>query len=282
MAFELLDRSIHLPTTTAQLTQRTGSTHDDWLMTDAERGTLQTLVRNLKPQCAIEVGVYRAGSLAILSANAAKVYALDIDPSCAERYAPQFPNVEFVIGDSGVELPALLDRLQTTGAPLDFILIDADHSEDGVRRDIESVLRYRPKRPLYVVMHDSFNPGCRRGMKRAKWAANPHVHHVELDFVPGRFVTREKPGQFRQMWCGLALAILLPEERRGELTLHENEGLLFQSTLRQSAYRYHKWWNPMYMRKQFRPTVARMLKEHAPGLYGSLKRRMAGTATGTS
>jgi len=43
---------------------------------------------------------------------------------------------------------------------LDFVLIDADHSSAGVQRDINNVLRYRPTRPLYIVMHDSFNPGA--------------------------------------------------------------------------------------------------------------------------
>ena len=83
-------------------------------------------------------------------------------------------NVEFVTGPSAQTLPALIERLQESGEPVEFVLIDADHTAAGVRGDVESVLRYRPtKRPLYVVMHDSFNPECRRGMKEAPWETNP-------------------------------------------------------------------------------------------------------------
>ena len=32
-----------------------------------------------------------------------------------------------------------------------------------------------------VILHDSFNPECREGMRTANWAANPQVHAVELD-----------------------------------------------------------------------------------------------------
>jgi hypothetical protein len=65
------------------------------------------------------------------------------------------------------------------------VLVDGDHSAEGVRKDIDHLLRLRPIVPLYVVMHDSFNPGCRRGLREADWAGCPYVHAVELDFVAG-------------------------------------------------------------------------------------------------
>ncbi len=107
--------------------------------------------------------------------------------------------------------------------PLQFVLIDGDHSEEGLRNDINDLLRYRPTAPLYIVMHDSFNPDCRRGIRGAKWAANPHVHLVELDYVSGRLMPKDEDGSYRQMWCGIALAVLLPEVRTGNLVMHENE-----------------------------------------------------------
>lgn len=61
MAMQLLDRSIRLPSNAVQMTQRFEGAHDEWLMTDAERSTLSALLHVLKPRCAIEVGVYRAG-----------------------------------------------------------------------------------------------------------------------------------------------------------------------------------------------------------------------------
>jgi hypothetical protein len=56
-------------------------------------------------------------------------------------------------------------------------------------------------------MHDSFNPGCRKSIKEAAWSENAFVHLVELDFVPGRLVSDEAESDYREMWCGFALAV---------------------------------------------------------------------------
>lgn len=247
MAIQFLNRSLHLPFNSAEIALRLGEAHDDeWLMTDAERATLHSLLSTLKPECAIEVGVYRAGSLAILASHSRKVYALDKDPACESAYASRFPNVEFITGSSEETLPKLIDRLQASGQALDFVLIDADHSAKGIRRDLNNVLRYHPRRPLYIIMHDSFNPGCRQGMMQADWADNLHAHLLELDFVVGRFITREEGASYRQMWCGFALGVLLPEKRQGDFIMRENESLSYQAALRHSVYRFQKWWNPFY------------------------------------
>lgn len=279
MAFQHLDRSIHLPTSSHEIAQRLSGVHDQWLMTDAERATINSLLATLKPQVAIEVGVYRAGSLALLAAHCQKVYALDIDPYCAATYASRFPNVEFITGPSEETLPALIERIQAADEPLSFVLIDADHSEEGVRRDVENVLRYRPTQPLYMIMHDSFNPGCRRGMVRANWSANPYVHMVELDFVVGRFINKEEEDSYRQMWCGLGLGVLLPEKRTGDVILRENESLVYQTALRSSVYRFHKWWNPFYSIPEgayrARRLAGKVLRKHAPQLFATLKARRA-------
>ena len=277
MAFQLLDRAIHPPSSGSEINQRMSGVHDEWLMTDAERSTVQSLLATLKPQVAIEIGVYKAGSLAILAAHSQKVYALDIDPSCEADYAERFPNVEFITGPSQDTLPKLIDRIQASGESLGFLLLDADHSEESVRRDLNNVLRYRPKYPLYIVLHDSFHPECRRGIRTADWSRNPHVHLVELDFVAGRFVTEEEGDSYRQMWCGLALAILLPERRTGDVILHENESLLYRTALQHSVYRFHRWWNPVYSfplaAGRLRRAAGQLLRTHAPELYEALKAR---------
>jgi hypothetical protein len=273
MTVQYIDRSIHLPSTAAQARDCLSGLHDQWQMLDSERAMLLALLSWLKPQCAIEVGVYRGGSLGVLASHAAKVYALDIDPECAASYQDRFPNVDFVTGPSGKTLPALLDRLQASKESVDFVLIDADHTAAGVRGDIESILRYRPtSRPLYVLMHDSFNPECRRGMKEANWEANPHVHTVEIDFVVGMLLGPDEPPPFpRQMWCGLALAILFPERRLGALSIHERESLLFQAALRRSAYWSQRWWNPRYSVpvacRYARRRLGLLSREHAPLVY---------------
>lgn len=273
MAFQVLDRKASLPVNPLDIRERQ-TTHDNWMMTDAERLALTGLLAELRPECAIEVGVYRAGSLEVLSRFCKKVYALDIDPECAAQFQDKFENVEFTTGDSKHTLPRVLAQIEAAQESLSFVLIDADHSREGIERDIDSVLRYTPAKPLYIVMHDSFNPECRKGMKKAYWSANAHVHLVELDFVTGRFVTKEEPDGYRQMWCGFGLAMLLPERRRGEVIIHENESLLFQTALRHSVYRSNRWWNPAYLARELKYRAKRLLRRQAPMVYDMLRNRL--------
>lgn len=195
-------------------------------MTEAERCTLIMLLNEIKPECAIEIGTYKGGSLSVLSRFSKKVYTLDIDPTFSTQFGKNFLNVEFITGPSQETLPPLLQRLQETGIGIDFVLIDGDHSRNGVKRDIENLLKYHPIRPLYVIMHDSFNPGCRQGMIEANWSVNPYVHFVELDFVPGQLSS--SADFYRQMWCGFALALLLPVERKGEPNIQRSGELSYR------------------------------------------------------
>lgn len=258
MAIQYYNAAQGVPSTSSQLHSLFTSDGDGWLMTDAERCALETLLRELQPECAIEIGTYRAGSLRVLSKHAKRVYSIDIDPSCRERYAAEFPNVEFIVGQSRVVLPPLLIRLRDEGVHVGFVLIDADHTRRGVRDDINIVLAVRPTRPLYVVMHDSFNPQCRRGIREADWAENPFVHLVEMDFIAGRFVSDDEPESHKQMWCGLALAILLPHPRTGDLIVHENERLMYRTAYRNSVHLFEHYWNPRLLAAALRRRLKRL------------------------
>ena len=238
MALQFLDRGIKLPASSTEIRSRFD--HDKWLMTDAERSALSALLSELRPESAIEIGTYRAGSLGIISKFCKQVYTLDIDSSIRDMYQDRFPNVQFIVGDSDEKLPPLLEKIQRSDEPLGFVLIDANHTEKGVRRDIENVLRYTPTRPLYIIMHDSFNPGCRKGILTANWSSNPYVHMVELDYIIGRFATKEEIDNYRTMWCGFALAIMLPEKRVGDVLIHKNESLMFQTAYWRSVYPVQK------------------------------------------
>jgi len=168
----------------------------------------------------------------LLARFAKKVYSLDVNPNCREQLGHCFSNVEFITGKSQKTLPLLLKQVQAEKLGLGFVLIDGDHSRRSVKQDIENLLFYRPSQPLYVVLHDSFNPECRQGMVEADWARSPYVHFVELDFVTGTLLSW--PERYREMWGGLAVALFLPWERRGELRIHANQELLFQTVLQHS------------------------------------------------
>ena len=206
---------------------------DYWQMSPSEQAAMVLLLQNLKPSVAIEIGTKFGGSLQVLARFSEKVYSLDIDPEVERRLAGRYPNVEFVIGPSNETLPPLLKRLQTEGVNLGFILVDGDHTSKGVETDINNVLQFKPRHPLYVVMHDSFSPDCRRGLFRAQWERNPHVRVVEIDFVTG---TVNPSPEFRgQLWGGLALAILLPEPRATRFEVSARAQMTYERSDRRST-----------------------------------------------
>ena len=199
-----------------------------WQMETGERATLIHLLNTLRPDCAIEVGTAFGGSLSAIAKFSRRVWTLDKDPACAERLAATFPEVTFLTGKSTHTLPPLVAELSAARAPLGFVLIDGAHTREAVRADLDHLLRFRPVScPLYVLMHDSFNPDCRAGIEEAAWAENPNVHQVELDFVSG--ILHETEAKRGEMWGGFALAVLRPEERAGELTITARQGLLFRA-----------------------------------------------------
>lgn len=270
MAKQFLNRQAKLPRTSQEIGARFAP--DGWLMTDAERSALNSLLSELRPDCAIEVGTYKGGSLEIFAKYCRKVYSIDIDPYFRDNHALEFPNVDFIVGNSQNTLPALIQTLQTSGEQLGVVLIDADHSEQGVRRDLNNILKYRPVCPLYVIMHDSFNPGCRKGILTANWAENPHVHLVETDYIMGRFMPKEEKGAFRSMWCGFGLAIMLPEERQERLIVRENESLMYKVAYWSSVHPYEKVWAwfrtvpsvPGRLLSRKKSNAGPFLKNHAP------------------
>lgn len=189
-----------------------------WEMSHAERSILRVLLDRIRPRLAIEVGTFRGGSLSLISQYCDKVFSLDIDPSIPDRLKG-IKNAQFVIGPSAVSLPALLAKLRELQLDPEFILIDADHSEAGVRGDIQSVLACPPRVRTFVLMHDSFNPGCRRGILTAGWEQHPFVHSVEVDFVTGCVVNQPASPAHGQLWGGLAFAVLDPRPRQGPLVI---------------------------------------------------------------
>ena len=198
---------------------------DNWQMNDSERMALAGLLARQQPYCSIEVGTYCGGSLSLISQFSKMVFSIDIDDTIPSRF--QFPNVSFLTGPSTVILPHLLRELDKAGTPVDFILIDGDHSESGVMGDIACLLAYIPKNPFFVLLHDSFNPECRRGMLNAGWEKSPYCHWVDIDFVPGRIVEHHGPSR-GELWGGLAAAYFLPVIRSGDLHIARTAEQMFQ------------------------------------------------------
>lgn len=193
---------------------------EHWQMMPWERIALTGLLSRVKPLGALEVGVYYGGSLSLSSQYAERLIGIDIDPEVQSRFQSP-PNVELWIGNSVDLIPRALETFQSAGLPLNFVLIDADHTAAGVRRDIELVLRYQPQGPMLIVMHDSGNPETREGILGADWAANPYLHSMDCDFVPGQIIEHSVTEASGEVWGGLALAYLDPTPRSGPPSIRQ-------------------------------------------------------------
>jgi hypothetical protein len=206
-------------------------------MTSCEQFALQQLLGKLKPANSIEVGTYKGGSLQVLSALCAEVDSIDIDPTVSKLLAGQFSNVNFHTGNSSELLPELLEGHTAKGKPVGFVLIDGDHSTEGVRRDINAILSVKPQTTLLVLMHDAFNPGCRQGILTAAWKECPFVHELEVDWIPGVYHEHAyDTAAPRTMWGGFALALLKPEARPGPLMISERQRGLFEAVYKVSSH----------------------------------------------
>src|SRR5271167_3677377 len=189
-------------------------------MMESERIALTGVLARVRPRGALEVGVYYGGSLSLAAQYSERILAIDIEPAVRNRFSVP-DNAELLIGDSRELIPRALDRFVQLGLPLEYVLIDADHSADGVRRDLNLVLKYRPCKPMIILAHDSGNEECRKGILAASWNANPYVHYVQCDFVPGQIIEHSIQNGRGEVWGGLALAYLDAQPRVGEVVISQ-------------------------------------------------------------
>ena len=198
-----------------------------WRMAVPERLAILAILERIRPKFAIEVGTAEGGCLEAIAKFSEVVWSIDVNPDVANSLRGEFPNVEFHTGYAQELLPMLIDRATADKHDVGFILIDGDHSRRGVQSDIRAVLRYVPVSTTIVVLHDSFNPECRLGIAGAPWSDSPHVHAVDIDFVPGCLWDSLVDGS--RMWGGLAMAIVRHEVRMGELRTSASYGPIFRT-----------------------------------------------------
>lgn len=203
-----------------------------------ERLAMERLLSALKPKLSIEIGTYLGGSLQVVAKNSQRVISLDMDDTIEGKLSSRFPNVEFVAGRTQETLPKLVSELNEKGESPDFVLVDGDHSLEGVRDDINSLLAIQPQRNMVIIMHDSFNPYCRAGMIGANWARCPYVDSVEIDFVPGVFFANSyDTAEAGSMWAGFGCAMLTPTPRTGELKIQQSHAAVFDAVKDVSIYK---------------------------------------------
>ncbi len=173
-----------------------------WQMTLGERAAVQGVLSALKPALAIEIGTAEGACLRWIAAHAGEVHSFDlVEPSIGDLGA----HVHVHTGDSHVLLPQMLERFAAEGRNVDFVLVDGDHSPDGVRRDLEALLGSPAIADTVIVAHDVGNERVRTGLDAVAYGAFPKVAHVDLDFVPGQLGQDRFPGE---LWGGLGLVVV--------------------------------------------------------------------------
>ena len=175
-----------------------------WAMLPGERAALEGLLSMLRPSLSIEIGIWRGGSLDLVSRHSEVVHAFDLERK-PEVTAERFPNVTFHIGDSHELLPAVLAELDRAERNVDFVFVDGDHSAHGVRQDLEDLLRAACSGQTVILLHDTLNERVRAGIEEIDLERMDGVRFVDLDFVQGR-VMREGP-QKDELWYGLGMIV---------------------------------------------------------------------------
>lgn len=183
-----------------------------------ERCALEGIVSILQPRLSIEVGTAQGGSLTRIAAHSQEVHSFDLVDEVADR--DELENVQFHVGDSVALLPEFLGELAAADRNVDFVLVDGDHSAEGVQRDARALLESDACSRTVVVFHDASNEEVRAGLEALDLAAHPKVALVSLDFVPGYVVA---DGVRRhEIWNGLALAVL-DKSRRSDGAIADTE-----------------------------------------------------------
>jgi hypothetical protein len=173
-------------------------------MSLGERAALEGVLYAVKPQLAIEIGTAEGGSLKRIAEHSAEVHSFDLvepDPQIAA-----VAHATFHSGDSHRLLPEFLAQLADEGRQADFVLVDGDHSADGVRRDAEDLLASPAIAKAVILFHDTANEEVRRGIDAVDFDAHEKVVHVEPDFVAGSLFSA--PDLQGELWGGLGLVLV--------------------------------------------------------------------------
>src|SRR4029079_18752381 len=149
------------------------------------------------------IGTAQGGSLAQIAAHSGEVHSFDlVRPE--ELQVPD--NVTLHTRDSHELLPRLLAELSEAGRNVGFVLVDGDHSADGVRRDLVDLISSPACGSTVVLIHDTMNAEARAGVEAAGLGGREEVAYLDLEFVPGRL---PRKGPFRnQLWGGLGPAVV--------------------------------------------------------------------------
>lgn len=152
--------------------KKIGIENENWLMSNREKLVLIGLLQCMKPKKTIEFGYHLGGSTRWLSEYSENLITVDVN-EFVNQAKKDFNNVEVW----NCSTSHAISRIKEHDMHFDLALVDADHSRNAVCEDISGLLGSTD----VIVMHDSYNPACRRGMLDA--LKNQKSHAYNLDFI---------------------------------------------------------------------------------------------------
>jgi len=199
------------------VTSETGHFDPSWLdvvqlapawMTRSERLMLFTLAFSLRPKRYLEIGTLQGGSALIVCSaldaleSNGRMYLVDPNPKIAPEHWDKLKHrAKLYQGYS----PEILQIVANEAGSFDFILIDGDHSYQGVMRDIEGVLPYAEP-DSYIVFHDGFCEEVRRAID--DFIARHSERVVDLGLLTREF-NPQMVGDRLIKWGGLRIIYIV-------------------------------------------------------------------------
>ena len=171
-----------------ELQEKIGILNPDWLMSTREKLGLIGLLHCLKPKKVLELGYHRGGATKWLSEFSEQVLSVDVN-----EFVSNAPNLFHNVEAWNCPTLEAASRIKKENLFFDLAIIDADHSRKAVSGDINGIISHSD----IILMHDSFNPDCRKGMVDALKNQDSHAYY--LDFIPS---VSKSDG----LWGGLAIA----------------------------------------------------------------------------
>jgi len=179
-------------------------------MSLGERAALEGVLVTLKPSLAIEIGTAEGGSLCRIAEHSPEIHSFDLVAPDPETVAIEHATLHS--GDSHELLPAFLAELAEAGRNAEFVLVDGDHSADGVRLDAEDLLASAAIDRTVILFHDTANEEVRAGLDAVDFDAHRKVAHVDLDFVAGSVFSDLSLKD--EIWGGLGIVIVDGSQER--------------------------------------------------------------------
>jgi hypothetical protein len=218
-------------------------------MTFGEQAAIEGVLARLRPRVSIELGTASGGSLSRIAQWSSEVHTFDFAHRVEET---AFPNVTFHRGDSGSRLPEVLRELEARGTVVDFVLVDGDHSPDGVQRDVEALLGSTAVVETVIVLHDTANEGVRQGIRSGHPERHGKVVYADLSFVP----TFDPESPVSEAWGGLGLIVVDAERSNWPERRAIKPNVAWSTTTRAA----HAWRFVAPGRRLVRPVAYRVRK----------------------